>query len=306
MTQPVRSVLRSVFWLQLFFVLFLCHRAQAARPCGTAQLYAKTSVHGYLFKSYKTLNIELTCMIVYRHGHEVYRMVSHNVEQYDLGQPAQPEYKIPLVEDGADLTGSGRPDMIVNAWTGGAHCCFTKYVLELEPRLRVIAKVEDGDTDLGHFEQLPEGSYEYMTWDIWSYWPMSFAGSANHSVMLHWDGGKLRLDAERMEKPPPTSQEWQTALDAVDEVVKDNGDRGQFAGPLWDKVLDLIYTGHSELAWKFLREVNPASMKSPNASLEEFCSEMTGSVYWPELKTMLRDVPPECAAGLKENAKSRR
>jgi len=72
--------------------------------------------------------------------------------------------KIPLVPNGSDLTGNGRPDMMVTSWSGGAHCCFKHYIFELEPKLRVMAALDDGDTDLGHFEDLDHnGRYFYVT-----------------------------------------------------------------------------------------------------------------------------------------------
>jgi hypothetical protein len=270
--------------------------AQTKRPCGGAELDATVRVDGFVFKSYKPLNLdELVCMIVYRHGREVYRMSSHNIERYDLGQPGDAELRIPRVEDGTDLSGRGHPDMIVTSWSGGAHCCITRYVLELEPKLRVIAEVYDGDSDLGHFERRPDGGYEYLTGDIWSYWPGSFAGSVSHAVKLRWQGDALRLDVAGMRAPPPTPQQWNEALRAVDAAVNSGGLADRLSEPLWDKVLDLIYTGHSELAWKFVREVNPAALQGNNPSLADFCEEMTKSRYWPELKSTLHEVPAECS-----------
>jgi hypothetical protein len=69
---------------------------------------------------------------------------------------------------------------------------------------------------------------------------------------------------------------------------------------LWDTVLDLIYTGHSDLAWMFVRDVNPAALKGDNPSLEEFCIGLKGSIYWNDLEPSLRDVPKECAAAKSE------
>jgi hypothetical protein len=264
-------------------------------------------MHGFVFKSYEPLNLDqLVCMIVYRHGREVYRMSSHNIERYDLGQPGDADVKIPRIEDGTDLSGQGRPDMIVSSWSGGAHCCITRYVLELEPKLRVIATIDDGDSDLGHFERRADGGYEYLTGDIWSYWPGSFAGSVSHAVKLRWQGDALRLDIDGMRAPPPTPQQWDDALRAVDAVVKDNnGTADALSEPLWDKVLDLIYTGHSELAWKFTREVNPAALRGNNPTLADFCQEMTKSHYWPQLKPTLREVPQECDMQLRRASKQK-
>jgi hypothetical protein len=186
--------------------------------------------------------------------------------------------------------------MIVTSWSGGAHCCFKHYIFELKPKLRLLATIEDGDADLAHFEKLnSDRGYFYVTYDIWSYWPSSFASSVTHKVVLRWDGEKFRLDLNEMRSPRPTDQLWKTALKDVDNALRDGGDtRGALGVTLWDTTLDLIYTGHSELAWKFVREVNPDALKGDNPSLGEFCSILKDDPYWPDLEPTLRDVPQEC------------
>ena len=94
-----------------------------------------------------------------------------------------------------------------------------------------------------------------------------------------------------MRYPAPTPEQWKNALKDVDDVVDDRPS----LGVLWDTVLDLIYTGHSELAWKFVEEVNPNALKGNNPSLGDFCSMLKISEYWPDLKPTLRGVPDECA-----------
>ncbi len=183
--------------------------------------------------------------------------------------------------------------MIVTSWSGGAHCCFTHYVFELEPKLRLVAKLEDGDTDLGHFEDLDHnGHYFYVTYEIWSYWPSSFAGSTGHKVFLKWDKDRFRLDLNRMRHPALTHEEWKKALKDVDDVADD---RASLGVALWDPVLDLIYSGNSSLAWKFVEEVNPKALQGNNPSLEDFCSMLKSSEYWQDVGPTLKDVPHECA-----------
>jgi hypothetical protein len=98
-----------------------------------------------------------------------------------------------------------------------------------------------------------------------------------------------------MRYPPPTDQQWKAALKDVDDALSDGGDtRGGLGVTLWDTTLDLIYTGHSDLAWKFVRDVNPNALKGDNPSLGEFCSALKADPYWPDLQPTLRDVPEEC------------
>jgi hypothetical protein len=118
----------------------------------------------------------------------------------------------------------------------------------------------------------------------------------SHKILLKWDGEKFRLDLEKMRYRPPNLEQWNAALKDVDDALKDGGEvRGALGVTLWDTVLDLIFTGHSDLAWKFVREANPDALKGDNPSLEDFCTELKGDRYWPDLEPTLKDMPEECA-----------
>lgn len=47
--------------------------------------------------------------------------------------------------DCTDLTGDGRPELIVESFSGGAHCCYTIQVFQLQPALRRILNFEAGN-----------------------------------------------------------------------------------------------------------------------------------------------------------------
>jgi hypothetical protein len=127
--------------------------ANGAPPCAHARLTETATVRGFVFKTYEATNPDedSACLQIYRNGKVVYRLADDE-QQYYLGQPGDAREKIPRVPNGADLTGDGRPNMIVTSWSGGAHCCYKHYIFELEPKLHLLATIEDGDTDLAHFE----------------------------------------------------------------------------------------------------------------------------------------------------------
>jgi hypothetical protein len=271
------------------------------KSCSRVRLASSTVVHGYVFKTYDAINpdVDSACLRIYKHGRVVFRL-TQDVESYELGQKANAEYKVPSLPNGTDVTGNGRPDMVVTSWSGGAHCCFIHYVFELEPKLRLLSAIQDGNTDLAHFEKLDQQpGYYYVTYDILSYWPASFASSVSHKVFLKWDGSRFRLDLKPMQSSAPTSQQWSSSLRDVDDALKNGGDvRGSLGVTLWDTTLDLIYTGHPDLAWKFVSEVPSDALKGDNPSLADFCSMLRKDPYWPELEPKLGDVPLECKLAL--------
>jgi hypothetical protein len=138
----------GLFWIISSAVIFA--QTDDAKPCTHVRLTGSATVHGYVFRTYEATDPDDNpgCVRIYRDGKVVYRLANDEGQQYDLGQPGNIRYKVPRVPNGIDLTGDGRPNMILTSWSGGAHCCFTHYIFELEPKLRLLATIKDGDTDL--------------------------------------------------------------------------------------------------------------------------------------------------------------
>jgi hypothetical protein len=98
-----------------------------------------------------------------------------------------------------------------------------------------------------------------------------------------------------MQTSAPTQAEWNKQLSAAQTVVN-KGDADSIGTTMWQTVLDLIYTGHSDLAWKFVEEAGPKAQQKPFPSLADFCSVLKTSPYWPDLQPTLRNTPPACAS----------
>ena len=73
------------------------------------------------------------------------------------------------------------------------------------------------------------------------------------------------------------------------------GDADSIGTTMWQTVLNLIYGGHSDLAWKFVDALGPKAQQSPLPTLADFCSVLKTSPGWPDLQPTLKDVPPACA-----------
>ena len=197
------------------------------------------------------------------------------------------------------MTGRGQPDMIVSLYTGGAHCCSIHFVFELEPQFKLLATLNDADDDMAHFERLAGGHYYYVTGDwTFGYWPTCFACSPSALVMLRWTddakGGGFHLAMDKMQTPSPTTAEWNKEMSAAQKVVA-AGDADSIGTTMWQTVLNLIYGGHSDLAWKFVDALGPKAQQSPLPTLADFCSVLKMSPYWPDLQPTLKDTPTTCA-----------
>ena len=258
---------------------------------------ATATVRQYQFTAYKSS--DGACLQVTSGGKVVYSDSVDSFETYTLGQPGDAQNNIPAIANGTDVTGRGRPDMIASLYTGGAHCCWIHYVFELAPQFKLLAALNDADDDLARFERLASGHYDYVTADwTFAYWPTCFACSPSALVTLRWTddakGGGFHLAMDKMQTPAPTEAEWNKDLAAAQKDVNAS-DADDIGRTMWQTVMNLIYGGHSDLAWKFVDALGPKAQQSPFPALGDFCSLLKTSPYWPDLQPTLKDTPAACA-----------
>jgi len=55
-----------------------------------------------------------------------------------------------------------------------------------------------------------------------------------------------------------------------------------FLPPFWGRMLDLIYTGHEDLAWKYFDEVWPPSKLGQALFVRDFKKQLSESRYWSQ------------------------
>ena len=60
---------------------------------------------------------------------------------------------------------------------------------------------------------------------------------------------------------------------------------------LWGTMLDLIYSGHEEGAWKFLDTAWPSKVRGKDVFARDFRAQLAKSPYWPAVKAMNSEKP---------------
>jgi hypothetical protein len=253
---------------------------------------AAATVGQYHFKTYKSGDGE--CLQVTSGGKVVYSD-DHN-ETYTLGQPADPQDNIPTIANGTDVTGRGRPDMIVEADSGGSSGDSSLFVFELEPQFKLLAKL-DGVGYVYFERDAKDGRYYYVTalkflgqlcnaCEPWATVTLRFVDDAM--------GGAFHLAMDKMQTPAPEPAEWNKELSAAQTAVN-QGSMEDIGKTMWQTVLNLIYGGHSDLAWKFVDEVGPEAQQGQFPTLADFCLALKEDTYWADLEPTLRDTPAACA-----------
>ena len=297
-----KSAMRAMLLASLGIAASASLLAQSAAQNPDAACAAKNqsetaAVAQFTFTTYQSN--DGACLQVMSGGKVLYRSALDSYQKFTLGQPGDATEKIPAIANGTDVTGRGHPDMIVSLYTGGAHCCTSHYVFELEPAFRLLATLNDSNDDLAHFEHFADGHYYYITADwTFEYWPTCFTCSPSALVTLHWvddaKGGGFHLAMDKMQTAAPTPTEWNKELSAAQKAVN-AGSVDDIGQSLWGVVLDLIYAGHSDLAWKFVDAAGPKAQQQPFPALADFCGLLKTSPYWTDLQPTLQNTPQACA-----------
>jgi len=185
------------------------------------------------------------------------------------------------------------PLAILSSFSGGAHCCTTAYALYPGKDFKLQ------ELNLGNAEatlnQDWAGGAPHLGFgdDRFAYWNTSYAGSPGGGIALDWSEDGYRL-SEQMKGDAPNEAalaqmktDMTTALDAFGGpyvAIDDPGDRPQTKGELdpiiWANLLDLIYSGHSDLAAKLFDEAWPKDVKGKRVFWKDFLKQMQETWIW--------------------------
>jgi hypothetical protein len=164
---------------------------------------------------------------------------------------------------GTDVTGEGDPDLIVEEYSGGAHCCGGTYILNLSAdvrRIRIPCPPRGNASRLGPdpggasgFHDLDgDGMFEFVTWDdSFAYEFDSYANSPGVPVALRYDpasgyvpvNGLLRHTYEQA-IVAQLEQMWASSQVLANAAVA--------APAVTQLVLLYLYLGRSAEAWEAL------------------------------------------------------
>lgn len=185
-----------------------------------------------------------------------------------------------------DKTGDGTPDIALSYYSGGAHCCFSMYFYELGDDVKPVDSLQMGNADLAAVGKSPNGGLKLMSGDdTFAYWNTSFAGSPIPQIILDFRDGKFQTNARLMRKPAPALAALKKeAADIRAKMPPDayTGDEagGTFDESFWGRMLDLIYTGHEDLAWQYFDWAWNPKKAGKEIFKKDFEKQLAGSKFY--------------------------
>lgn len=194
-----------------------------------------------------------------------------------------------IIGAGTDLNNDGTADLVIFGFSGGAHCCYTVYVVELCSPPRIVGEI-DGRNGLGlrRLDPNAEGRRETV-FDIadqtFDYWNAPHVASPMPSVYYRLQDHQLRLAPELMLAPAITESELAARAAAIRAATA--AADSELDSTLWRTMLELLYSGNDGRAWSFFDSAWPETRPGKEAFIAEFRKMLSESPQWRDFQAAL-------------------
>ncbi len=262
--------------------------SQAAMPVSGGRLEQEQTFGAYTVRVYRDEAENSSTLLIYQEEKLVHR--DQNV-RFQLGHWEGAEQYDHLIPIGSDITGRGIPNLVVGTYSGGAHCCAGFSVFEIGTVFREVGFLNSMHDFSSHFEKRAgEKGLLFISSDFpFAYWKTSFNQSPVQNVIFRFCKGRYRLADDLMRKPPPTRE---TLRQMAQKISAPSADWTENPPPvLWEAMLDLIYTGNAQSAWKLLDMTWPKGLAGKKQFLKEFKERLASGQYWDQVKLMNEGKP---------------
>ncbi len=228
-----------------------------------------------------------------------------NVEDFDIEFGETPYDPMPSagtppcrVGAGEDLNRGGKRYLVVFSFSGGAHCCYTVYVIDLADPPRIIATI-DARNGMG-LTRAPAGDPHFPELEFniadqsFDYWHASHADSPAPSVWYRIENGALRIALDKMIESSETVLTRHPSVRSIQpypELVYDGKLRivmPPWKRPeLWACMLNLLYSGNEAACWQLFDRWWPDRFVGPpskDAFKQEFLNTLSKSAQWHDFQ----------------------
>ena len=227
------------------------------------------------------------------------RVFAERGNLFQVGSIYESDKTNSLITIGTDITGDGKPNLVVSEWSGGNHGYYTFYVFNIGSEFSLLDTISNPYTGSADFENLddsPELEFQRLE-SIFAYWRTCFAESPMPKIILKYNGEKYGLAQELMRKPKLDHEKLIKLADKINSsnlwnhiegniVLDSDPTNDQPPVLLWKEMLDLIYTGNMDQAWELFNLSWPKNIKGKKQFLNDFKKQLKKSQFWKEIQEM--------------------
>ncbi|MGH7925583.1 MAG: hypothetical protein ACREQH_13445 [Candidatus Binatus sp.] len=234
---------------------------------------------------------------ILKDGKRVYsQKASGTGDKFFIGTMYPDDPDAALVKVGTDITGNGQPDLVVSEWSGYANCCLTLHIFELGPTVRELGAIDAQFGDSGPHFLAPDKNSKNAGLAIlihdWTFanWNTDFADSPAPKVFLRYTDNAYRVAPDLMRPQVLEVRDLGARADEVRNYAPSAKGgvwpRTDISPQLWATMLDLIYSGHADAAWKFLDAAWPGRVQGKDVFARDFRAQLAKSPYWPAVEAI--------------------
>ena len=222
-------------------------------------------------------------------------------EKFFIGTMYKDDTDAAMVKMGMDITGAGQPDLVISEYSGSASCCLLFHIFEIGPTFKKLGTIDAEFGDSGpHFVHPDKDSkttglaIEIHDWTF-ANWNTDFADSPAPKVILRFSDNAYQVAPDLMRAPVLSASDLAARADEVKNYAPSAKDgtwpHVKVSPQLWGTMLDLVYSGHADDAWKFLDDAWPAKVQGKDAFARDFRTQLAKSKYWPAVEAMNTSKP---------------
>jgi hypothetical protein len=185
----------------------------------------------------------------------------------------------------ADVTGDGKPNLVIIERYDGAHSSPRIHLFELEPRFRHLQSIDNAAGDFINMDDDPALEIKVRD-EPFEYWKSAYAQSPHVAVYLKYQDGAYRFSEELMRKPPLSKKELQAKAARIRDELEwtdPNSMNGPAPIELWHEAVDLAFHGNLEQARILIDLCWPNDIEGKNDALADFLNHLQLSIYWDDI-----------------------
>lgn len=216
-----------------------------------------------------------------------------------------------IIKNINDITGNGQPNLILEHYSGGAHCCASHFIFELGENFKLIDEIGHGHFE-GRYYNFPLHEKKTIFVSVegtFVYWNAPYVYSPMPILFMTFQDGKFRPDIDLMrshtvdsppkfielchtmsdKKHPCNREKWKakhTDPEILQEIAKNFSTEKQPSPYIWNVMLDMIYRGHADDAVNFMNNVWPENITGKSKFFDEFKAQLESSPHIELIKRL--------------------
>lgn len=181
------------------------------------------------------------------------------------------------------ITGPLSKNLVISSWNGGAHCCYSLRIFNINDAFQEIFFLENVNYMPTFIDINQDGIFEiHIRDDFLAYRFSAFAQSATADVILKYNGEKYVIAPEYMLRPPVNLASLNAEISSWRAEIFESGDMERLPYPFMKTLTDLFFSGRRDTALELIDLTWPPGIGTKVKFLEEYKQALMDSKFYTD------------------------